>query len=75
MCWLRESECQVESLRSKEQEEFIDAVIVEVADLAVVRGDIFGQYLSNGEETPYETIFFRCRQSLSDRFGRGTRFH
>jgi len=47
---------------SKEQAEFIDTVIV---DLAIAREDIFWQYLSNGEEIPYETVFFRRRQSLS----------
>jgi len=50
---------------SKEQAEFIDTVIADVVDLAVAREDIFWQYLSNGEEIPYETVFFRRRQSLS----------
>lgn len=50
---------------SKEQAEFIDTVIVDVVDLAVAREDVFWQYLGNGEEIPYETVFFRRRQSLS----------
>ena len=50
---------------SKEQAEFIDTVIVDLVDLAIAREDIFGQYLSNGEEIPYETVFFRRRKTLS----------
>jgi len=50
---------------SKEQAEFIDTVIVDVVDLAVAREDVFWQYLDNGEEIPYETVFFRRRKSLS----------
>lgn len=56
--------CELNKL-SKEQAEFIDTVIVDVVDLAVAREDIFWQYLGNGEEIPYETVFFRRRQSLS----------
>jgi hypothetical protein len=50
---------------SKEQAEFIDTVIVDLVDLAIAREDIFWQYLSNGEEIPYETVFFRRRKTLS----------
>jgi hypothetical protein len=58
---------------SKEQREFIDTIIAELVDLTatyisekIAHEDLSWQYLNNGEEIPYESVFFRRKNSLTE---------
>jgi hypothetical protein len=60
-------------LITNEQKDFIDQVIGAVSDHNVsevsnliTRQDLSWQYLKDGEEIPYETVFFRRKNSVSE---------
>lgn len=60
-------------LLTNEQKDFIDQVIGAISDHnaskvgnLIVHQDLSWQYLKDGEEIPYETVFFRRKNSVSE---------